>query len=442
MKIRKAQLTMPALVILILVLGVFAYPYAKSKLSIKKDKQSYEFTSIEKRDMENSISSSGTVQPVGEINVLAQMSGTVEKIYAGFNDNVKKNQPLADLNTDILKIQEKAAEASLLKAKATYEHSLLEYNNSKKLFENNMISEFDFHTAKTSLETAQADVMSAEAAMQEIQIKLKQYALIISPIDGIVLSRNVEAGDTVVAGSSSTTTLFTLAESLSGMEIEAAVDELDISRIEKNQKVRFTVDAYSKTIFYGTVSEIRLVPETSDNVVTYTVIVEADNSEGKLLPGMTASLDFISDEKKGVLAVMTQAFRFQPSEEEIKIAKRKLFMENLKNLPENEQAEAIETYDKAVKAKAGAATGNTGNLLSGKMRIPGGPPPGNKNGNNGVKKTDGSNPDIKNLWYLEEDGSIAALPVTTGISDETFTEILDPDESLNGKQIILRIRVN
>ena len=307
-----------------------------------KEKISYELTVIEKRDIENTISSSGTLEPVGEVSVLAQMSGTVEKIYADFNDTVKKNQPLVDLNTDLLRIQEKSAQASLIKAKAAYQHSLLEYSNSQKLFEKKMISDFDFHAAKTELDSAEADVMSAEAQMQELQIKLNQYALIISPIDGIVLSKDVEVGDTVVAGSSSTTSLYTLAENLSKMEVQAAVDELDISQIKKNQDVRFTVDAYSEDTFSGKVREIRLIPETTDNIVTYTVIIDADNSSGKLLPGMTASIEFIADQKQGVLAVLSQALRFQPSEEEIKIAQEKLFEERISTLPRKEQIAARE----------------------------------------------------------------------------------------------------
>lgn len=433
----------------IIVLSVLAaalftgFQIASATFFVKKETTGYEFTKIGRRDIENTISSSGTLEPVGKINVLAQMSGTVEKIYATYNDKVTKNQPLIDLNTELLRIQEKSAEASLLKAETSWKLAQLEHSNSAKLFEKKIISEYDYHSAKTSLDRAKADLISAEASLEELRIKLNQYALIISPIDGIVLSRDVEAGDTVVAGSSSTTTLFTLAESLSRMEVHAAVDELDISRVFAGQEARFTVDAYPKETFRGKVSEIRLMPQTINNIVSYTVIIDADNSSAKLLPGMTANLEFISEQKKDVLAVQSQALRFQPSEEEMKIIQEKLFLERIKELPKDEQEAALARRAEAQKSRAeSSAQQGSSNILTGSMRLPGGSPPGTNRNNASSSQTRESVGEKKVLYYVSEDGTLSALQVAVGVTDGTYTEIAGTaKEELEGKNVILKIKV-
>ncbi len=442
MKIKKWLAIIAAAGLTVLIIS---FTVIKPALLSKKNDISYEFTAIEKRDIENTVSSSGTLEPVGEISVLAQMTGTVEKTYASFNDQVKKNQKLADLNTELLAIQEKSAEASLMKAKAEYEHSLLEYNNSTKLYEKKMISDFDYHAAKTSLESAKADVISADAALQELQIKINQYALIISPIDGIILSKEIDAGDTVISGSDSTT-LFTLAESLSKMEVQASVDELDISRIRKDQDVRFTVDSYPDSTFSGKVREIRLVPETSDNVVSYTVIVDADNSDGKLLPGMTASLEFIAEQKKGVLTVLSQALRFQPSDEEIALANEKMFEKRLSTLPEEEQKAERARREEMQKSRSSSQQASSGNILTGGMRIGGpgmgGQPPGMSKSNSAGSQQKMTDASIKRLWYLADDGELTPFPVTVGVSDGTYSEIEGITEEIENMKVILKVKVN
>ncbi|WP_319561148.1 efflux RND transporter periplasmic adaptor subunit [Marispirochaeta sp.] len=258
----------------------------------KKGETEYVFVTIERGDIENTVSSSGALEPVGQVEVLSQMTGTVEKIYADYNDTVTKGMRLIDLNTDLLEIQARAAEASVLEAQATFDHTLLEYNNNLVLFEKKLLSDFDLHDSRTKLDIAAAQLTSAKAKLEEIKIELDQYALILSPITGIVLERSVEEGDTVVSGTIATT-LYTLAKDLSRMEIMANVDELDIRRIREGQSVRFTVDAYSNDTFSGSVYQIRLMPTTEDNVVTYTVVVNAENPDSKLLPGMTANIDFL-----------------------------------------------------------------------------------------------------------------------------------------------------
>lgn len=306
-KKNKKWLIILAIIIVVTALGLLSF----TQFHGAKKKAAYEFTTIKKGNIENIVSSSGTLEALGTVSVRAQMSGTVEKIYADFNDKVTKNQPLLDLNTELLKIQEKEAEAAVRKANATYELKKLGYDNNTKLFNKKLISDYDFQTSKTNMGIARADLESAQAKLKTIQIELDQYALVVSPITGIVLDRNVDVGDSVVSGNNSTS-MFTLAENLSKMEIDASVDELDISQIKDNQKVRFTVDAYPDDTFYGVVRQKRLVPSTSSNIVSYTVIVDADNKDGKLLPGMTASLEFIIDEKKMCFWFQVPRFVFNP----------------------------------------------------------------------------------------------------------------------------------
>ena len=227
------------------------------------------------------------------------------------------------------------------------------------------------------------------------------------------------------------------------MEVHAAVDELDISRVFAGQEARFTVDAYPKETFRGKVSEIRLMPQTSNNIVSYTVIIDADNSSAKLLPGMTANLEFISEQKKDVLAVQSQALRFQPSEEEMKIIQEKLFLERIKELPKDEQEAALARRAEAQKSRAeSSAQQGSSNILTGSMRLPGGPPPGTNRNNASSSQTRESVGEKKVLYYVSEDGTLSALQVAVGVTDGTYTEIAGTaKEELEGKNVILKIKV-
>jgi HlyD family secretion protein len=395
--------------------------------SEKAAKTHYVFTTIERGDIENTVTSSGTIEAVGTVDVLSQMTGTVEKIYADYNDVVTKGERLIDLNTEILEIQEKEAEASVLEAQATYDHTLLEYNNNAGLHAKNMLSDFDLDTSKMELHIAKAQLMSAEAQLKQINIELEQYALILSPISGIVLERDVEVGDTVVSGTSATT-LFSLAKDLSQMEIHVDVDELDISEITKGQEVRFTVDAYAGNTFSGSVRQIRLVPTTEDNVVTYTVIVDADNQENKLLPGMTATVDFLVEQKANVLLVPNAALRFEPVEEK------------------KEQKASDTASKKGLFSSAMPGGGMGGPPGRGPGGGSGGAPPG-KTGNKErsaaatpIAAPTENSAEMKNLWYENEKGVPESIPVMTGVTDGIHTEILGPDD-LEGRQIIEKIKV-
>ena len=351
-----------------------------SKPASSESKLSYEFATVKRSSVSSFVSSSGTLSPLSEVSVMAEMSGRVEKVFVDYNDKVAKGQVLALLNTDLLELQRKEAEAELRKARAAYELQALDERNKAKLFEKGLVSDYENKTSKATLESCAAALASAESALEVIELKLGSYARVVSPIDGIVLDRNVDVGQGVVEGSSSnSTSLFTLAKDLSRMEIKAEVDELDIASIKVGQEARFTVEACPGLSFEGKVREIRLVPESSDNVVTYYVMIAADNGEGRLFPGMTADIEFVEESREDVLVVPNAALKFTPpglSEEEVA---RLVFAAGLSGLGEAERAEALARYDEAAKAAKAASGGQAkaAGLAGMVMQGPGaGGPPG------------------------------------------------------------------
>jgi len=427
----------------------------------KAEGESYAFATIGRGSIENVVSSSGTISVVSSVSVLAQMSGRLETVTVDYNDSVKKGQVLATINTELLRLQAKVAQASVDKARANYELQTLDARNAESLYAKGLLSDYDLQTSRSTLEVGRAELAASLASLEEIETEIHQYAIITSPIDGLVLARDVAAGESVVGGSSSSSTsLFTIAEDLSRMQIEAEVDELDIGAISAGQDVRFTVEADPGRSFSGAVKEIRLVPTTTDNVVYYTVIILADNESGKLLPGMTASVTFIKERKTGILVVPNSALRFTPtglSDDELARAK---FKAGLAGLPDAEKAEALARYDadKKTTAPADADEAKAGGLSSlmsggasggrpmggpggmGGMGGPGGPggqgaPTSAKAGASGQAPAE-----KKTLWYVDDSGALAALLVETGVSDGSKTEIIGAAD-LEGVEVISKIQV-
>lgn len=419
-------------------------------------KRSYEFTTIGRGSIEKTVSATGTLEAVSEVDVLAQMSGRVEKVYADYNQRVKKGQLLVKLNTDMLKLQAEEEQAAVRKAQANYDLQLLNYENQQKLAEKGLVSDYDLKSSKTSLDVDAAELASAQSALKVIETEINQYAYITSPIDGIVLDRDVEEGTSVVSStSSSASALFTLAEDLSLMDIKTEVDELDIAAIKKGQEAKFTVEALPSQVFKGTVSEVRLVPKTSDNVVSYYVIVRARNVGGKLLPGMTAQVDFIEQSKKDVLVVPNAALRFQPSTLTTAQIERKVFAAGLAGLGAEQQAEALRQYDEAKKGASGATAKKSGSTgLAGLVGVGGGP--GGPGGPGFERRRSGSNAgsgegasaasaeaaqaEKRTLWYLDGTGEFQVIQVEAGVSNGTSTEI--SGEGLEGRKVILKEKVS
>jgi HlyD family secretion protein len=280
---------------------------------------------VTRGSMVRSVSATGSIQAVNTVNIGTQVSGTVRVIHADFNEVVKKGQLLAEIDPALLEANARQAEAglrsaraSLAEAKAGLDDASRSLARNMELFSRGYIAESELDSSRTAfssagarVETSAASVIQAEADLQYRRINLG-HTRIVSPIDGVVIDRAVDQGQTVNA-SQSAPTMFTIAEDLSRMQVEAAIDEADIGLIAKGQKARFNVDAFPEMNFDGMVREIRLAPSSTNNVVSYTVIMGVDNDELRLMPGMTANVTVIVESREDVLKVASSALRFRPS---------------------------------------------------------------------------------------------------------------------------------
>jgi HlyD family secretion protein len=277
-------------------------------------------------DIEMAVTATGTVNPVTTVLVGTQVSGTIKNIYVDFNSPVKKGQLIAQIDPALFEAQVNQAKANLLLAKANVEKAeatsvdakrTMERN--KELLAKNLIAQSDFDTAETNYETAKASVSAAKSQVAQSEAALSSaetnlfYTKIVSPVDGIVVSRNVDVGQTVAA-SFQTPTLFSIAQDLTKMQIDTNVAEADIGNVKVGQDVEFTVDAYPDITFKGKVWQVRNAPITVQNVVTYDVVIQVDNPELKLKPGMTANVSIIISLRRDVLKIPNAALRFLPVE--------------------------------------------------------------------------------------------------------------------------------
>ena len=261
----------------------------------------------------NSVTATGTVEPVTEVDVGTQVSGIIDKLYVDYNDVVKAGQLIAEMDKVTLQAELESAQAELASCKAEYEYQLKNYTRTKALHEKELVSDQEYDDATYLYEKSGAAYDQAKAAMVKVERNLG-YATITSPIDGVVISRAVEEGQTVAA-SFETPTLFTIAHDLTQMEVVADVDEADIGQVAEGQRVEFTVDAYPDDTFEGTVEQVRLEATTESSVVTYEVVITAYNPDLKLKPGLTANVTIFTLEKEHALAVPTTALRFVPDTE-------------------------------------------------------------------------------------------------------------------------------
>ena len=261
----------------------------------------------------NSVTATGTVEPVTKVEVGTQVSGIIDKLYADYNDEVKAGQVIAVMDKINLEAELTSSQAQLDAAKTEYEYREKEYNRTKTLHDKELVSDSDYDSAYYQYATAKNAYSQAKASYVKVKRNLS-YATITSPIDGVVISRAVEEGQTVAAGFE-TPTLFTIAKNLTDMQVIADVDEADIGQVEEGQKVTFTVDAYPDDVFEGSVKQVRLEATTTSNVVTYEVVINAPNPDLKLKPGLTANVTIYTLEEDNVLAVPTKALRFNPDAE-------------------------------------------------------------------------------------------------------------------------------
>ncbi|MBK7290908.1 MAG: efflux RND transporter periplasmic adaptor subunit [Chitinophagaceae bacterium] len=345
------------------ILAIAAYRFINSNDAIVIEAKT---VTAKKENVTTMVTATGTIEPITQVAVGTQVSGVVEKIYVDYNSVVKQGQLIAELDKTNLR-------ASVTQAQAVYDNAVSQrnyaqtiYNRQKSLYDNQVISKSDYDDAKFSLETAKGTVTQRLSDLQSARTNLG-YANIYSPINGVVLSRAIDEGQTVAA-SLSTPTLFTIAKDLKEMQVEADVDEADIGEVKNGQRVTFTVDAYIGETFEGVVTQVRLDPTVTSNVVTYTVVIKADNPDLKLKPGLTATISIYTLELNDVLTAEAKAINFIP------------------------ETETLTTY-------------NTQHNLT--------------------ESTISSSKNETTIWVLGSDGSIKQKTVTLGASDGVNVQILN-----------------
>jgi HlyD family secretion protein len=278
----------------------------------KEEKVEFETAKVEKQNISTTITATGTIEPVTSVTVGTQVSGIVSKLYVDYNSVVRKGQVIAELDKTNLISELNRAKADLTSAQSTLNYETANFQRYQTLFDKGLISANDYESAKLSYEKARQTVASSRESVQKAQTNLG-YATITSPIDGVVLSKSVEEGQTVAA-SFNTPELFTIAQDLTDMRVIADIDEADIGGVKEGQRVSFTVDAFPDDKFDGRVTQVRQQATTSSNVVTYEVVISAPNKDLKLKPGLTANVTIFTLEKNDVLALPAKALRFMPTE--------------------------------------------------------------------------------------------------------------------------------
>jgi len=366
-------------------------------------------TKIEKGDIEVTVKASGTLNAVTTVQVGTQVSGIINKIYVDFNSVVKEGQVIAVLDTTYLTQAVDDAKASMKRAEIQVNQAKRDYDRTKQLFEQKVMAQADYDLALTNYETAVTNATSAQAALNRSRINLK-YATIIAPISGVVVSRAVDVGQTVAA-SFNTPTLFTIANDLTKMQVQASIDEADIGKIEVGQDVTFMVDAYDDRTFAGTVRQVRLQPVVTQNVVNYTVIVDVPNPDLKLLPGMTANITVMIQQVKDILKVSASALKFTPPQEYLD--------KMLKELPDSLKQKREKWNREGGSRQGGFGSNNTarggGFPGQGQSRTPGTFDHGEKGKGHGRSN-------VGMIW-IKEGETVKPRRVRIGLSDGTFTEV-------------------
>ena len=278
----------------------------------KKPEVTYTSVPAERQNITSSITATGTIEPVTKVEVGTQVSGIIDKIYVDYNSEVRKGQVIAELDKTNLLSELASSQSNLSNAQAELTYQKANYERFKTLYEKGLVSANDYENAKLSYEKAVQTVKVQQQSVQKAQTNLG-YATILAPIDGVVLSKEVEEGQTV-ASAMTTPTLFIIAQDLTNMRVIADIDEADIGGVVEGQRVSFTVDAFPDDKFEGAVTQVRQQATTESNVVTYEVVISAPNNDLKLKPGLTANVTIYTMEKNNVLAVPSKALRFMPNE--------------------------------------------------------------------------------------------------------------------------------
>lgn len=309
-KLRISKIWIAVVVIVIVAVAAWAMSGGKEEedINFKEEK-------VALKTLQNSVTATGTIEAVTSVTVGTQVSGIVNKLYVDYNSQVKKGQVIAELDKTNLLSELNTAKANLASAQSSLNYQAANMERYKTLYKKGLVSADEYENALLTYRQAKEQVASSKENVQRAQTNLG-YATITSPIDGTVISKSVEEGQTVAA-SFNTPELFTIAKDLTNMQVVANVDEADIGNVKEGDRVTFTVDAYPDDTFEGTVKQVRLEATTTNNVVTYEVVISAPNADLKLKPGLTANVTIYTQERSGVLAVANKALRFTPTKETV-----------------------------------------------------------------------------------------------------------------------------
>jgi HlyD family secretion protein len=395
---------MKKLLAVLLVAAVAAVVVWRVKDDAGGDAVNYRFVEVAQGTLASVVAATGTLEPVTTVQVGTQVSGIIQEVSVDFNDRVAAGQVIARIDTTLLAAAVASARTQVQRADAELRHSEREFRRLDGLFKEAMISESEFNTAQYNLDVATASRAAARIDLERAERNLG-YATITAPIDGTVVSRTIDPGQTVQS-SFSAPELFQIAGDLAEMQILVSVDESDIGQITEGQKVRFTVQAWPDDTFAGDVRQVRLQSVVQENVVNYIAVVAVANPDGRLLPGMTATVDFIVEEAADVFYVPNAALRFRP-----------------------DQAVVAAVMERR-RAEREARQGGGGQGGQGGPGAMGGRPGGQGGGSGG-----GLPSDRGMLWFVGEDGKLDAMMVRTGISDGSNTEIRGRDVTV-GRQVI------
>ncbi len=333
----------------------------------KNDEVEFEMGKVAPANLQNSITATGSIEPVTSVTVGTQVSGIVSKLYVDYNSVVKKGQVIAELDKTNLTSELNTAKANLASMQSTLSYQTANFKRNQTLYKKGLISANEFEEAQLTYRQAKENVATARENVRKAQTNLG-YATITSPIDGIVLSKSVEEGQTVAA-SFSTPELFTIAQDLTNMQVVADVDEADIADVKVGERVSFTVDAYPTETFSGTVKQVRQEATTTNNVVTYEVVISAPNADMKLKPGLTANVTIFTSELDGVLSIPSKALRYSPEKETV--GKRKIVDCNGKNKVWTLEGNQIVAHTVKIGMTDGTHTQILGGIAAGKQIITG-----------------------------------------------------------------------
>jgi HlyD family secretion protein len=408
----KKKILIIAGIIVVAAVAVLVFkPFTK-----KKVEYTFDTVKVQKGSITNTVTATGTIQAIKTINVGTQVSGLIDKIYVDFNDVVKRGQILAKLDTTALRAQLDQSKSQVDQAEAQLKYQEATYNRLKGLYDKNLIAQADYDQAEFNYKNALASLNNAKSSLDRAKVNIG-YATIYSPIDGVVLNRAIELGQTVAA-SFSTPTLFSIANDLTQMQVQTSVDEADIGKVRNGQRVEFTVDAYPDLKFQGSVSQLRLQPTTTNNVVTYTVILSAPNPEKKLMPGMTASATIFVDEKDSALVLSGKALRFTPSTAYL----QQMRAEMKKMMASRTGGNSAMASPTGAQSGVPAGSASAGSMPSGSATGSGtGTQGGSMQGFGGQRAALSANE--KMVWVKGENGRIHPARIKIGIDNGTNVEV-------------------